>query len=74
MMTKLRKLILVNEFKWEENNAMKISCFGPRNIGPNVLVNKSVLSVLIQYFEDVEDYLGVTSSVLLRMEFWPENL
>lgn len=38
---KIRSKILVDEFKWDKNDTVKIWTFGPNNTGPNVLVDQT---------------------------------
>jgi len=36
---KIRGKRLVEEFDWEKDDTTKIWCFGPENVGPNVVVD-----------------------------------
>jgi len=49
---KLRTRTLVDKFGWEKSETQKIWCFGPDNLGPNLVVDKTVG---VQYLNEIKD-------------------
>lgn len=45
---------MTTEFDWDKNDAIKIWCFGPENVGANLLVDKTTGS---QYLNEIKDSL-----------------
>jgi elongation factor 2 len=50
--TKTRSEILVTQFDWSKTDAQKIWCFGPENVGSNVLVD---MVTGAQYVNEIKD-------------------
>ncbi len=49
---KSRAKRLIEEFDWEKDDASKIWCFGPDNVGPNVVVD---MSKAVQYMNEIKE-------------------
>ncbi len=49
---KIRGKRLVEEFEWEKEDAQKIWCFGPENVGPNVVVD---MTKGVQYMNEIKE-------------------
>jgi len=49
---KIRGKRLVEEFDWEKDDATKIWCFGPENVGPNVVVD---ITKGVQYMNEIKE-------------------
>lgn len=49
---KERGKILVDQFEWDKNDAMKVWCFGPDTTGPNILVD---VAKGVQFLNEIKD-------------------
>ena len=49
---KARAKRLVDEFEWEKDDTLKIWCFGPDNVGPNVVVD---VTKGVQYMNEIKE-------------------
>lgn len=49
---KARGKRLVDEFEWEKEDSMKIWCFGPENMGPNLVVD---VTKGVQYMNEIKE-------------------
>lgn len=43
---------LVDEFEWDKDDTVKIWCFGPENVGPNVVVDTTKG---VQYMNEIKE-------------------
>ena len=50
--TKEKNRILTEKYKWDPNEAKKLWCFGPDNIGPNMIVDSTKA---VQYLTEIRD-------------------
>lgn len=51
---KLRAKILVDDYEWDKNDALRLWCFGPDTTGPNLLVDTTKA---VQYLNEIKDSL-----------------
>ena len=49
---KIRAKRLVEEFGWEKEDTQKLWCFGPENVGPNVVVD---VTKGVQYMNEIKE-------------------
>jgi len=52
MDAKAKTRMLVDKFGWDKAETQKIWCFGPDNMGPNLVVDKTVA---VQYLNEIKD-------------------
>ncbi|SJK86681.1 elongation factor EF-2 [Babesia microti strain RI] len=50
---KIRANVLAEKYNWDKNAALKIWCFGPETVGPNILVD---CTSGVQYLNEIKDH------------------
>jgi len=51
---KLTARTLIDKYEWDQHDARKLWCYGPENIGPNVIVDQTKA---VQYLNEIRDSL-----------------